>query len=365
MNTENLHKLIDRYEENFYTINNSENDEIFKWRAAKRFRDVWFSDEAKSMTFSEKFSAARKDFSNIMDNSYVIPSSGVVKIAEKEQEAVEQLFTEMLFANDNGNITMRQNNMDGFLEEFDKLRAKHFPESFKFKQDRHAVSCYLTFYAPGENYIYRYSDAETFAQHIEFGKDIGSGESFRLEHYYEMCDIIVEALKEHKTLLDKHFTLLSDECYRDESLHLLAFDLMYCCRTYNFYSGMTHASKKESIKAFSEAEARAREERERQEKIEATLAEISELECRAELFREISLINVQVTHKQEGTGVIIWQDANKIKVKYAGCEKTYSIHRKFINRPRFENDQEVIDVFTEFAEINEQIERLRIKLGLI
>ena len=87
MNTANLHSLIDRYEENFYTLNNSEHDEIFKWRAAKRFRDVWFSEEAKTMTFSEKFAAAKKEFSILMDNSYVSPSNGIVKIAATKVSA--------------------------------------------------------------------------------------------------------------------------------------------------------------------------------------------------------------------------------------------------------------------------------------
>ena len=62
MNLGNLHRLIDKYEENFYELNNSDHDESFKWRAAKRFRDVWFSEEAKKMTFSEKFNEARKEF---------------------------------------------------------------------------------------------------------------------------------------------------------------------------------------------------------------------------------------------------------------------------------------------------------------
>ena len=186
MNKENLHRLINRYEENFYVLNNSEHDEIFKWRAAKRFRDIWFSEETTSMTFSEKFNLAKKEFSILMDNSYVSPSNGIVKVAEQNQDAVERLFNDVLFADDGGDIVVRQNNMDHFLEEFDKLRAKYYPQSFKFKQDRHAASCYLAFYAPDQNYIYRYSEAEAFAQNIEFGKDIGSGETFRLDYYYEM-----------------------------------------------------------------------------------------------------------------------------------------------------------------------------------
>ena len=188
MNLENLHKLIDKYEENFYTINSAEHDEIFKWRAMKRFRDIWFSPEAKNMMFSEMFNEARKDFFILMDNSYVSPSNGIVKIAEHEQESVAELFNGVLFADDGGDIVVRQNNMEIFLEKFDKLRLKYYPQSFKFKQDRHAASCYLFFYSPETNYIYRHSEAEAFAQHVEFGKDIGAGQNFRLDYYYEMCD---------------------------------------------------------------------------------------------------------------------------------------------------------------------------------
>ena len=35
-----------------------------------------------------------------MDNSYVSPSNGIVKLAEKEQDTVEYLFNEVLFADD-------------------------------------------------------------------------------------------------------------------------------------------------------------------------------------------------------------------------------------------------------------------------
>ena len=84
MNIENLHKLIDKYEENFYELNNVEHNEIFKWRAMKHFRDVWFSPKAKTMKFSKMFNEAKKEFFILMDNSYVSPSNGIVKIAENE-----------------------------------------------------------------------------------------------------------------------------------------------------------------------------------------------------------------------------------------------------------------------------------------
>ena len=365
MNLENLHRLIDIYEENFYELNNSEHDESFKWRAAKRFRDVWFSEEAKSMIFSQKFNEAKKLFMNMMDNNYVSPSTGVVKIAEKDQDAMAHIFNDVLFADDGGDIVQRQDNMEYFLDKFDELRMQYYPQSFKFKQDRHSASCYLAFYAPDTNYIYRYSEAEMFAQHIEFGKDIGSGQYFRLDYYYEMCDKVVEALKEHPSLLEKHFTFLTDKHYKDESLHLLAFDIMYCSRAYNYYNGMSHATKKESIKAFTEAQAREQERLEKEVRIAELKNELYELEMQIANYTEISLLNVEVTHSKYGKGIVIAQDVNKLLIKFDDCEKTFVINKKYAGRPTFENDTEIVEAMTEYDELAEKIKKLKLELQRI
>lgn len=365
MNNQNLHELIDRYEKNFEYVNNAEHDEIFKWRAVKLFRDSWFALDAKDKPFSEMFNDARKGSAYVIDNSQVSPTSGIVKLAEAEPIEVPKLFNEVLFAEDGGDIVVRQNNMEKFMDEIEKLRLKHYPQCWKFKQDRHAVSCYMAFFAPEQNYIYRYSDAETFAQYIEFGIDIGSGENFKLDAYYKMCDLVVEALKDHPTLLEKHFTFLSDECYRDESLHLLAFDLMYCARCYNFYNGLTHASKKESVKAYTEAQLREKELREKEEKISELLAEIHELKLKAETYAEISLLNVQVTQKMYGTGTIIKQEKNKVTVQFNDIEKVFIINKKYSARPTFEDDEEIVEAFTEYDDIMQRITNLENQLKRI
>ena len=311
------------------------------------------------------FNEARKEFDVIMDNSFVCPSVGIVKIAEKDPETVAYLFYDILFADDGGDIVKRQQNMDVFLDEIDKLRAKYYPQSFKYKQDRHSASCYLAFYAPDKNYIYRYSEAETFAQHIEFGKDIGSGQYFRLDYYYEMANKVVEALKEHPTLLEKHFTFLNDKCYRDESLHILAFDIMYCSRAYNFYSGMTHIAKKDSIKAFTEAEARQKAEEERNTKILAIQNEIYEIERQIEKYAPISLINVEIDHHKYGKGLIVSQDINKVLIRFDSCEKTFIINKKYGGRPTFENDAEVVDAMSEYDDLIQRKKQLELKLNAL
>ena len=362
MNEINLRELVDRYESNYALFNDKEHDEVFKWRAVKHFNSVWFSDN-KPSDFASLFKEAKKECSVLIDNAQVSPTNGIVKLAEQFPKEVESLFRDVLFADDGGDIEIKQNHMEQFLEEIEKLRQKAFPQFYKYKQDRHAASCYMAFVDPEHNYIYRYSEAEELAKNIEFGLDIGSGETFKLKNYYSLCELVVEELKQHPTLLQKYHELVySGDFYPDESLHLLAFDFMYCCRCYNLYKGIQHQSKRESIKSYKLAELRAKEEAERQERIADLKQQIRDLEMSIEQIKEISLINVEVSHKAYGIGVVVKQDVNKITVKFADCEKTFIIDKKYTMRPTFENDEETVEAFTIYADTLKRIESLESEL---
>ena len=126
MNIDNLHQLIGRYEQNYSLINNSKNDEIFKWRAVRCFQDVWFDDRYESYPFAEKFRAATRECSVLVDNGQVSPSNGIVKMAEQEPEEVEHLFNEVLFADDNGDLELRQDHIEEFLEGIESVRQRCF-----------------------------------------------------------------------------------------------------------------------------------------------------------------------------------------------------------------------------------------------
>ena len=358
MNLDNLKTLIQCYEDNLELIYNSDHDELFKWRAVQHFRDVWYAPENESLNFAQRFNKAKKESSVLIDNSRVSPSNGVVKIAEVAEQEVEHLFFDVLLADDGGDIITRQNNMDAFLEGMEALRVKHYPQCWKYKQDRHAASCYMCFFAPDDNFIYHYTEAEEFAQHIEYGIDIGSGESFKLDAYYKMCNEVIAVLRESTSLLDKQKKLIStDEFYSDPELHLLAFNLIWCSNTYNFYKGMTHISKKESIKEYTLAQLREKERAELELKRNNLLNEIKQLELKIEPYKDISLIGVQVTDKMTGNlGTITAQEVNKVTVQYASGTKTYFINKKFISRPRFEDDQEIVEAFTEYDEMKTMLD---------
>ncbi len=366
MNTDNLHTLIDRYEENYYTINDSNHNEKFKWEAVRGFRDVWFSEESKGLPFSKKFDLAMKNSSIMINNSMISPTAGIVKMAEQRPEEIEALFTDLLYA-PYSSVEQLQEYMDTFLDKTEVMRQELFPRFYRYKQDRHAVSCYLAFFAPERHFVYRYSDAEEFALHIEYGKDIGSGLNFNLSNYYEMANIVVQAFKEHPSLIEKHNKLFkdSDIYFYDESLHLMAFDLMYCCRCYNFYGGIEHARKKDSIKAYTAQQLREKEIMECKQRIEELESEIHQIDVSLDEYQEISLLGVEVTQAKYGTGVVIEQDGNKIRVKFENAELVFIINKKYTQRPRFEDDEDIVEAFTMYDDLLLKKQKLEKELEVV
>ena len=143
MNTTNLHELINRYEASLDYIYDSEHCELFKWWAMKTWREAWFRPQGSFSSFAERFSAAVKDFGLLIDNSRMHPSTGVIKLWEKEPETVERLFCDVLFADADGDVSAVQSHMEDFLDEYENLRQRHFPGNWSYKQDRHSASVFL------------------------------------------------------------------------------------------------------------------------------------------------------------------------------------------------------------------------------
>lgn len=350
MNKENLHEIISRYEAQYDVINNKEHNEIFKWKAVECFQREWFSPNNKELSFSVLFSKAKRESSVLIDNSTVSPANGIVKMAEREESEVKRLFCEVLFAEDNENLALRQQNMEAFLEGIEKVRLKHFPASWKYAQDRHAASCYLALFAPKKNYIYKYTHAESFAKYIEYGKDLGSGNNFSLANYYEMCDLVVEALRENSSLLNVYQELLTDEYYQDDSLHLLAFDVIYCASTYHLFTGLQHKAKHETIKAYKLEQLRQAEAEKLRAEIEVLEAQIQTLDLQLDMYRSINLLGVQVNEKRYGTGTVVSQNINTIKVAFADGERSYIISKKYPMRPTFEDDVQIVEAMTDYEQ---------------
>lgn len=369
MNYKNLHELVNRYEQNIAFYNNDDNEETFKWEAVQTFQRVWFSSQAHDLSFSELFLQATKDSSVLVDNRYIYPTSGVVKLAsisDATDQAVRHLFMDVLFAEDGGDLNLRQRNMDLFVEGFNKLLYQHFPTWYKYKQDRHAASCYLAMYAPDQNYIYKYSAAEAFAVFTEFGKNLGSGSTFSLANYYELCDLIVEALQKHPALLENHAALLKEKHYKtagkQDCLHLLAFDIIYCSNAYRSFAGLTHKPKAEVIKESEKNQEIRKTEAEHLAQIAVKEEKILQLECELDVYRAISLEGIQVSDKTFGIGTVISHKVDQICVAFADVQKNYFLNTQYIWRPKFDDDAQLISAMMEYAAKITEMEKLQKEL---
>ena len=150
---------------------------------------------------------------------------------------------------------------------------------------------------------------------------------------------------------------------------MLAFDLMYCCRTYNYYKGLTVPStskvKKKGVSNLSTAEELARKEKERLAKIESIEQEIEALERSTDGCEDISLLGVQVTSAQYGVGTVVGQETNKITVMFSDVQKNFILDIKYKARPRFEDDEAIVEAFTTYGRAQEQIRVLRQELELL
>ncbi len=368
MNFENLHELINRYENDLPNIYGEKHFELFKWRAVKAWQDA-FKLPNHSGTFGERFSEAKKEFSVFIDNSREHPSTGILKLWEKEPETIEHLFRDVLFADPAGDVSKVKEQMNMFQDEYEGLRQKYYPRSWSYKQNPHTASVFLAMNDPEFNYVYRYGSISTMARYIDFDGYIGSGSSLDLVNYYRMCDTIVSALREHETLLEKHFSYLTDKMYNDQSLHLLAFDLMYCSKTYGYYTGLVPSAigtaKKRKDYSGPSAEELAQKEQERLERIADLEQRINELESSIDDFEDISLLGVEVSFPKYGEGTIVGQEVNKINVQFAEIEKEFVLDKAYTMRPRFENDDEIVDAFTVYGQTKMEIEKLKKQLGLL
>ena len=364
MNWENLHKIIERYENDLDVVY-GEHQELFKWRAAKAWQDAFHS-ASSTESFKTKFSSAKKQFYFLIDNGFEHPSTGIIKLWEKEPETIEHLVFDVLLSNTDGDRTKVESNMQTFLDEYEALRSKYYPEALSYKITPHAASVLMTLDQPDVHYIFRIHAAKRMADYIGFDEDLGSGKKPNIANYYKLCDAIVSALREHESLVQKHFSYLNDQMYKDESLHLMVFDLMHCSGYRGYYTGLIAtkirpAQKRKSYTGPS-AEELARIEQRRLEMIADLEKRIDELELSIEDFEEISLIGVEVSFPKYGKGTVVEQDANKITVQFPEIKKGFVLDKEYTMRPRFENDEAVVEAFTTYGHTLAEIDSLKKQL---
>lgn len=298
MNRKNLNQIFDAYIQQFEVLNNSQNDENYKWCAIVDFQkafDLSVSDDS----FASMLKGAKDATENIID-SYTQPFHGLVELAKREPNAVRSMLTALL-EDDGGDLVARQDKIDTFLEECDRLMENYFPGSHLYKNDQRSAMAYLFFNDPDNHYLYKATEAKYLADCVGFYDDWGTMASFKLDVYHRFCDELIEEIKATPALISMHrsrFINAKKQMHEDEPLHVLAFDIIYCAHAYNLYSGISFDKITSSDrKLYQERKAKANELLESLRKVEE---ECHLLEEARQYFTEAISSGSAVTHKMFG-----------------------------------------------------------------
>ena len=88
MNQANLAKLFHNYIESYNVLTDKEHDELYKWRAVNHFQCHW---DLEAENFGEMFEQAMGQSFNLINNSIVQPTSGIVFLCKQNKETEEEV----------------------------------------------------------------------------------------------------------------------------------------------------------------------------------------------------------------------------------------------------------------------------------
>ena len=297
MNRKNLNQIFDSYIQHFEILNDSQNDESYKWRALVDFKKV-FDLTVPEDAFAEMLKEARNATANLID-SYTQPFGGLVDLARREPETVRSMLTALL-KDDGGDLAVRQEKIDVFLNQCNELVETYFPGSHLYKNDQRSAMAYLFLNDPNSHYLYKATEAKYLADCVSFYDDWGTMSNFRLDIFHRFCDELIEEIKATPELVATHMSRFdtNSQMYKDELLHVLVFDIIYCAHTYNLYNGMcfdkvTSADRK----LYQERKAKAQELATALRKVEDEIVLLDEART---YFGKAITSGATVTHKMFG-----------------------------------------------------------------
>ncbi len=250
MNTDRLNSIVNKYIAKADIINGFDNYEDSKWLALTNFQERFDID---APDFAEMFKYAVSGSLKVIEDRTAQPTQGILEIAAHEPETARELFKELL-ADDNGDLKARQARINKFTDSANELLDKYAPGKWKLKQEFRSTLSFLALMKPAENYLYRASRSHAFLRYLEFD-EIGTGEDFDLEKYYEYCDVVREELAKNGELMQLNSSRWNSRI-KDEGddLHILVFDLMTAGKQFRLYPFPDYMRKPAADKAEWEKE---------------------------------------------------------------------------------------------------------------
>ena len=321
MNRVHFDQIIDNYAAQFAELNTGKKDEVYKWEIAAEFRPMMDAAlAADERDFPAKLAAVVLLTKQTIDNGAELAFHALADYARSEPQAVRNALHQLLTP-DGGDLEARTQCFTEFLNFCESMRSKYYPDSWRYRASIRLPMMITGFYDPDHYYMYKASQAQAYADCVEFYDDWGSGAKMDLRIYHQMCDELIEIIKLHpkfKMIRDTRKNYAKKPLHPDTELHILAFDVIFCSTVYNLFEGIHYSVRN------------AEEKRIHLEKMDearnARANHAEALECMAKLdyaeafFAEKLSVGSAVTHKRFGVGTITGLSGKVIEAQFSGLD---------------------------------------------
>jgi hypothetical protein len=159
---------------------------------------------------------------NLWANPHWFPKAVMLKFIDHDKETVRKMFTELF--NEEDDIDQR---IERFVFHCDNLASELYALDAQTKNHFHdgqrIVSLYLAFRFPDQYAIYKYTEFKTFMELVKARDIPGTGEYKR---FFKVVKTLYSILARDESLIKLHNSLLTDDCYKGNTL-MLAQDFIF------------------------------------------------------------------------------------------------------------------------------------------
>lgn len=216
MNLQKVKEIIDFYKRDFHRISE---EEIYKWRAVKRFQETWDPDAENFVEMLERSLSLSR---NLLDSGSYFPKRMLILNADIESERVRELFRELY---DEERDWLER--VADFRKGLATLTNINFPNHVNHYQDHRAVLVYLTLRFPDIYFFYKYSILEEFVQKVDYPYRPTPGAVENLTVYFNLCERLKDEITKDNELLRLHKERITENEFFDKSFNILTQDVIY------------------------------------------------------------------------------------------------------------------------------------------
>ena len=356
MNNTSMDVILKNYIDKFEMMNDAEHNEKYKWEQVKHFKETW---DINAVDFASMFKEAVSKAGDLI-NSNIRPTDGLFILAKEEQETVRRMFGK-LYAKNTGDLKERQTSISDFVSESKALLNIYGKDKWMYSQDYRTVIMYLSLRYPESNYMYKYAEADSFAKAIGFVNDTGTDQTYDLAEYYEMCEMIVDAVKSDPKIMELQKDRLTGEWADGSGLHILAYDIIHCAQKYAL-AGKTVLKKKGAKKAKIQEEEDTRKAGELEIRHEGLVKQLAK-ECPEKAaFESISFVGIHVEHNKFGKGTITEMSGNNIIVHFKQGNKQFDMPRAISDKYLTQTDDDIFKKSVAYAEALKKQDAIKTQL---